>query len=230
MNNISQNKMDFIRNVILPVKSCNINANSPWCLRSAEHKFLLASDYFAKLIGLDNHKDMIGRDLSILPFADDSNMQELYQQEQDVIKNKVVRKKINLLKIKDEILVRIVTMLPILFNNEVVAIDVPAIFINKQHFDLELFYKMQNLAVSKSNVQISFDLSNIEKKIIYLLLLDKTQYEISEILALSRSRITQIISNLCYQNNLPGSSSKLLKDFFIANNYHKKIPPEFFMI
>jgi hypothetical protein len=228
MNDKLEQVNNFINNVIIPVKSCNINANVPWSLRSIDHKFLLASDYFAKIIGLNSYKDMLGKDLSILPFANQSNMNELYEQERDVIKTKSIKKKINLLKIKDDILIRVVTMMPILFNNEVVALDIPAIFVTKQHFDLELFYKIENLPTSTN--QIEFNLSSIEKKIVYLLLLEKTQNEISEILNLSRSRITQIITILCEQNELPGSSSRLLKEFFITNNYHKKIPPEFFMI
>lgn len=228
MNNNVEQINNFINNVIIPVKSCNINANIPWSLRSTDHKFLLASDYFAKIIGLDSHKEMLGKDLSILPFANESNMNELYEQEKEVIKTKEIKKKINLLKIKDDILIRIVTMMPILFNNEVVALDIPAIFVTKHHFDLDLFYKIDGLPVSAN--QKSFNLSIIEKKIIFLLLLEKTQIEISEILNLSRSRITQIVTVLCEQNHLPGSSSRLLKDFFIMNNYHKKIPPEFFMI
>ena len=226
-NNLGEIKK-FINNVIIPVKSCNINANIPWSLRSTDHKFLLASDYFAKIIGLNSYKDMLGKDLSILPFANESSMHELYEQEKDVIRTKSIKKKINLLKIKDDILIRIVTMMPILFNNEVVALDIPAIFVTKQHFDLDLFYKIDSLPIS--NNQKEFDLSAIEKRIIYLLLLEKKQHEISKILNLSRSRITQIITILCEQNQLPGSSSRLLKEFFITNNYHKKIPPEFFMI
>lgn len=228
MNNNLDEIKNFINNVIIPVKSCNINANIPWSLRSTDHKFLLASDYFAKIIGFNSYKDMLGKDLSILPFANESSMNELYEQEKDVIRTKSIKKKINLLKIKDDILIRIVTMMPILFNNEVVALDIPAIFVTKQHFDLDLFYRIDSLPVSDN--QKEFDLSAIEKRIVYFLLLDKTQHEISEILNLSRSRITQIITILCEQNQLPGSSSRLLKDFFITNNYHKKIPPEFFMI
>ena len=229
----SYDKESFVQDVILPMSANNQYAKTPWTLRDTHHNFLLTSDIFATTLGFSGTKELVNKNLDILPHYDESYKRDLYEYDLEVIKNKKIIKRVTAFNVHNKTVVRLITMIPILFDNEVIAINIPGMFVSQHGFDFISYKKIHNITnvFKKYNVAIDDILMNdIEKKIGYLMLLGKSQSEIADTLNCSRSKIAKTIAHICERNNIPGSSGRLLIDLLISVDYHKKISPEFFML
>ena len=230
METIKLSKENFLQNIILPIKLGQTDTSNQWVLRNTNHEFIMASNSFLQKIFVDSNINISGCNLEILPFYDDITKNDLYRCDKEVVRSKSVQQCVTVFNVNGIVLVRLASMIPILFNNEVVAIDDSGVFVTQQHFDLELFSKINCIKVSKVTIDVDITKNSRDRQILFLLLLGKSCKEIAGIIGISKSWVIQKIEIMSRRADIAGVSVRRLVDFALAHNYHKKIPPEFFLV
>jgi predicted XRE-type DNA-binding protein len=229
MNNTIRTADDFLNEVLIPAKMSNVSSKEPWILKDAKHKNLLISDSFAVQLGYDNHTQLMNSSMADLAKTNQNSLNHLMHQELRAIKEKKVIHCILAFEQNTTTVAIIASIIPIFFQNEVVALEIPSKFLNQSQFNLELFLSI-NSVQTNSTPKSSFTKNRIEEHIIYLMMLKKTQEQIAKLLNVSRSRVSQRIAMMCHRASIPGYSAKLLIERAFLANYHKRIPLELFFI
>lgn len=223
------NESDFITKVVIPVKQSSELCDDSWLLKDREMKILsLSPVIMSKLDNKSLARKCIGKKItSYLDFENNNDRQKYTNAHRmSVLSQRAVTISV-LLKSKVEIEIVLITMIPILFESKVVAVE-----------DYIFKYGAISLSLMESISRIpeKSNLLNVEKKyyyskkylsVIYFLILGKKQKEIARLLGVTRVRVTQIIEKICAEVGVYGWSSKLLKYKALFLNYHRNIPARF---
>ncbi len=220
---------DFLKQIIIPTKTFNTTSNDPWYLKDVTGNFLLASNTIAQEFGFENHSNLINLNLKNLPFKHPRSLNELLIQEKEILALQKITHNIAIFELKHKTIIMMTTNIPILFQEQVIAIETLGKFIDQANFNLELYLAINNIPTTTNPREI-FTEGQIEEHIIYLLMLKKTQQQIADILNVSRARVAQRIHAICNRANIPGHSAKLMIEQAFLANYHKRIPLELFFI
>ena len=215
----------FIHQVVIPNKIPDIASDNIWALKDINHKFWVTSNKYANLFGYDSYHGLVGQSLSKLDILRKKNIEFIHNQEKEVLATKRSIRGILFFDFVDSVHIFAITIDPIFFNNEIIGLDKKFTPISKHNFGLHKIGFSNHTKGILLNAK-----TKQEQYLIYLLILNKNQQEIAKYLGVSRSRVVQIITKLSGCLGITGCATKLLIDQAIAEEYHKKIPVELFVL
>ncbi len=219
--------LSFIVNNLIPTKLHHVySKQSIWALKDVNHRHLLMSLQYASLVGCSNKDSLIGISLEKFTNLKIKDITFIHHKEKEILDSKKPLRNVVYAESEEFVSVYVVTIMPIFFENNVIALDEKYSLISQ--FDFNQVNLGRNLQTHENKpLQIK---SEQEKYVLSLLILHKTQHEIASLLSLSRSRIVQIISKLCNQFGIEGCSTSLLIHKALKANFHRIIPPELFLL
>lgn len=223
---IDLDKQRFIDEVVIPSKQHYVTSDNFWALKDVNHHFLLTSNKYAQLSGFGSYHGLVNKTLAKNTLIPAANIKIIHEQETLVITSNLSKRTILFVEVNQVMHIFAATISPIFYAGEVVAIDKKLTPVSQHNFDLHKLEQINRVTHNK----LILAKTKQEEYVIYLLILNKTQQEISKFLNVSRSRVVQIIAKLSNQLGISGCSTKLLIDQAIAYGYHRLIPPELFVL
>lgn len=238
-------KHEYLHNVVIANFLPLVNQKIYSVIYDYDCKIAICTNYSAQSIAMQSWEDAVGitfrdnqrADLGAKIFGSKYTgafvefihhyIQKIYQLQLSIFRNKEVVNFIDLLPYNDRFIAYLITYVPIFHpSGEVIGIQS---FATSAPFFSHHDY-MQNIIGYSSSTNIASDSSSIklterEHEILFLLANSIPHEQMTQILGIRRSTISNIIAKqISKKFGLTGSNSKALAQLAIEHGYHKAIP------
>jgi DNA-binding CsgD family transcriptional regulator len=236
-------KYEYLHKVVIPDFLPLVNQKIYSVIYDYDCKIAICTNYSAQSIAMQTWKDAVGisfsnhrqrRDLGVRIFGSKYTgvfvefihhyIEKIYQLQLSIFRNKNVVNFIDLLPYNDKFIAYLITYVPIfhpagdVIGIQSFATSVP-FFSHHDYMQSILGYS----STSGSNDAIK--LTEREHEILFLLANSIPPEQMTQILGIRRSTISNIIANqISKKFGLIGSNSKLLTQLAIEQGYHKLVP------